>query len=99
MVPNRKNQSTGLGIKWEVGDVDFAASLEDRVRPPGDLTCIFDRLPNKKLISPSYPEKPCYGKYPRFLIQATLQLKELFKDPNIVPGLCQILASSQSAQV
>lgn len=31
--------------------------------------------------------------------QATLQLKELFKDPNIVPGLCQILASSQSAQV
>ncbi|XP_062580344.1 importin-4-like, partial [Saccostrea cucullata] len=31
--------------------------------------------------------------------QATLQLKEIFKDPNIVPGLCQILGSSQSAQV
>nr|XP_022312451.1 importin-4-like isoform X1 [Crassostrea virginica] len=31
--------------------------------------------------------------------QATLELKEIFKDPNIVPGLCQILSSSQSAQV
>ncbi|XP_033729226.1 importin-4-like [Pecten maximus] len=30
---------------------------------------------------------------------ATQQLKELFKDPNIVPGLCQVLGSSQVPQV
>lgn len=31
--------------------------------------------------------------------QATQQLKELFKDPNIVPGLCQVLGASQVPQV
>lgn len=31
--------------------------------------------------------------------QATQQLKELFKDQNIVPGLCQVLGSSQVPQV
>ncbi|XP_060081049.1 importin-4-like [Ylistrum balloti] len=30
---------------------------------------------------------------------ATQQLKELFKDPNVVPGLCQVLGSSQVPQV
>ncbi|KAJ8302474.1 hypothetical protein KUTeg_018870 [Tegillarca granosa] len=30
---------------------------------------------------------------------ATQQLKELFKDPNIIPGLCQVLSTSQTPQV
>ncbi|KAK3086441.1 hypothetical protein FSP39_018454, partial [Pinctada imbricata] len=30
---------------------------------------------------------------------ATQQLKETFKDPNIVPGLCQVLGSSKSPEV
>ena len=38
-------------------------------------------------------------RYIFFHLQATQELKNLFKDPGFVPGLCQILGSSSNAQV